>query len=400
MLEKLQKFASSVGKTEWRDLLIYVAQMHVRCIRTEPLFPYPWEEIGPGYCYGPGFGDHDLIHQMMDLAEHEPEHVRRQLVNNLHYQLPDGLVPGCLYLRDGKLQYQTRSGHMPVWVIAADACHQKIGDRDFLRMCYNALVKQLGWFHEKRKAIGPGYFYDDILGGSWESGSDEGVHFVGAPQEKLGCVDATSHVYLMCDIGARWADELGENADDLKRERDELRDYLCNVLYDPETGWFYDSWNRDKPDRFAECFESLWPVIVGAATPEQAKATLAHVMNPEEFFCRHAISTVSLASPRFEKRMWRGPAWNSMTYWALFGLVRYGFLQEAAQIAERALDASAKIFAETGTIWEFYDPDGGDPHLVERKPANKDAANYPSPEYLGHNPLIEMARIWEMGAGK
>ena len=45
----------------------------------------------------------------------------------------------------------------------------------------------------------------------------------------------------------------------------------------------------------------------------------------------------------------------------------------------------------TGTIWEFYDAEGGDPREVARKPHTP--FNRPSPDYLGHNPLL--ARLWE-----
>lgn len=96
--------------------------------------------------------------------------------------------------------------------------------------------------------------------------------------------------------------------------------------------------------------------------------------------------------------MWRGPSWNSMTMWALEGLMKYGLTEAAAKIAEAALDATAKIYHDTGLIWEFYHPLGGAPETVSRKPENHQHKNQPSSSYLGHAPLIEMARIWEKAA--
>ena len=66
---------------------------------------------------------------------------------------------------------------------------------------------------------------------------------------------------------------------------------------------------------------------------------------------------------------------------------------EDVEIVERALDASATQFERTGTIWEFYHPHGGDPLDVQRKPHTQ--YNTPCPDYLGHNPLIAMARIYD-----
>jgi hypothetical protein len=91
--------------------------------------------------------------------------------------------------------------------------------------------------------------------------------------------------------------------------------------------------------------------------------------------------------------MWRGPTWNSMTYWAARGCLRYGRVDAAQQLVEHALDASATQFERTGTIWEFYHPHGGDPQTVQRKPHTR--YNAPCPDYLGHNPLIAMARIYD-----
>ena len=116
-------------------------------------------------------------------------------------------------------------------------------------------------------------------------------------------------------------------------------------------------------------------------------------MNPQRFFCAHPIATVALEDPRFELRCWRGPAWNSMTYWAARGCLNYGACHEATLLLERALDDSAAQFERTGTVWEFYHPLGGRPEDVQRKPDTE--FNRPCREYLGHNPLLAMARLYE-----
>ena len=69
------------------------ANLHVTSTHPaqEP-FPYDWEEIGTGYCYGPAFGHWDIIHQIMDVLEDEPEHARNQLLNNLTNMTEDGFL--------------------------------------------------------------------------------------------------------------------------------------------------------------------------------------------------------------------------------------------------------------------------------------------------------------------
>ena len=91
--------------------------------------------------------------------------------------------------------------------------------------------------------------------------------------------------------------------------------------------------------------------------------------------------------------MWRGPAWNSMTYWAALGCMRYDRLDAASAILEAALDASAanpKGRARSGSStirtaairWICS---------ASRKPTKTPRAR----DYLGHNPLIAMARLWQ-----
>jgi len=138
----------------------------------------------------------------------------------------------------------------------------------------------------------------------------------------------------------------------------------------------------------------MWPVFVGAASPEQARRVVEeNLASPERFLTEHPISSVAISDPHFELRCWRGPAWNSMTLWAARACARYGYADAARLMLEKALDASAKQFKRTGTIWEFYHPLGGDPEAVARKPHT--SYNTPCRDYLGHNPLMAMARMWE-----
>jgi neutral trehalase len=184
-----------------------------------------------------------------------------------------------------------------------------------------------------------------------------------------------------------------DNAFFEKREN-ELREFIRNDLYCPEDGMFYDIWAiKDKSLRH-QAFEGMWPVVVGAATQEQANRFIDdYLLNSKVFFTPHPIATVGVHDPKFELRMWRGPAWNSMTYWAARGCLNYGRKDAAIKLLERALDQTAGVYDRTGTVWEFYDPFGGDPEKLQRKPHTK--FNVPCRDYLGHNPVIAMARMYD-----
>ena len=355
------------GKPEWRAMLTYVAELHARSVHPpEHHWPHPWEEIGPGYCYAPAFGHWDIVHQAIDQIQTNPEHAANQLRNLLASQQEDGFLPGAIYFRDGKPWWGAWT-HPPVWPLAVEM----LGDTSLQAELAPALVKQIGWFERHRRADdGTGFYYADLTERKWESGVDEGIRYDDAPRAKLSCVDATSHLYACYAAAARWT---GESQFQVEAHR--LNHLIETQLFNPTTGWFHDAW-----DRSLLSFEGMWPLAVGAGTGSQRWAVRTALLDPERFFGVHPIRTVAASEPKREKRMWRGPAWNSMTFWAACGLIELGHPEAARPLLEAALDNSAHWFDATGTIWEFYESEGGDPRDVARKPHTP--FNRPSPDYL------------------
>ncbi|MGD0113470.1 MAG: trehalase family glycosidase, partial [Armatimonadota bacterium] len=395
LLERLKEEAKELGKPGWRPLLAYVAELHERSIKPPAYpFPYPWEEIGPGYWGAPAFGHWDIVHQIIDSLPGEPEHAKNQILNNLAAQQDDGLVPGVVWMGSGKGRWSSDTGHPPVWPVAVQDYFDMYGSTELLATCFEALTRQIGWFERVRKAEDGGFFYTDILNHSWESGVDEGVRFDDIATGSYACVDATAHVYWMYQSAARWATILGTGASEFNEKADGLREFMQDKLYSEETGLFYDIWAASDPTKRRLAYEGMWPMVVGAATEEQAQRVIdENLLDPDRFFTDHPISTVGVSEPKFELRMWRGPAWNSMTYWAARGCLEYGRKDGAEVLLERALDSTAAQFDRTGQIFEFYHPFGDDPVKVQRKPHT--SHNEPSRDYLGHNPVMAMARLWE-----
>jgi putative isomerase len=399
-MNNLKAETQKLGQPRWRPMLLYVAELHERSIHPPRVpFPHPWEEIGPGYCYGPAFGHWDVVHAILDTLPAEPEHARQQILNNLAAQQEDGLVPGSIWMRDERPRWSTRAGHPPVWPIAVQDHAAVTETDDLVRQCYAPLIRQIGWFEKERRADhSPGFYYTDILDRTWESGIDEGVRFDDAGfTSPLACVDATAHVYQLYEIAASWSDTLSLDPRPYRQQAAQLRSFMQNELYDVESGAFYDIWAIHDPTKRHLTFDGMWPMVVGAATEEQANRVIdEHILNRDRFFTAHPICTVAWTDPSFELRMWRGPTWNSMTYWAARGCIEYGRKDAARRLLKTALDASCTVYERTGTIWEFYHPHGGDPLELTRKPHTQ--YNTPCQEYLGHNPLIAMARLYDQTA--
>lgn len=405
-LAHLLEAVETLGKPNWQPMLTYVAELHERA--THPAsapFPFAWEEIGPGYCYGPAFGHWDLVHQAMDVVAYEPEHVRRQLLNNLAAQAADGLVPGTIWMpragdptRD-QPRWSATIAHPPVWPVAVQAYTDVVKDSGLMARTYDALVRQIRWFETHRAAVPQGFYYADVLAQGWESGVDEGVRFVGdrayAADEAQppACVDATAHVYALYVFAENWGAYLGTAAGVYGTKAARLRPFIQESLFCETTGFFHDSWAVDQPERRTMALEGMWPLIVGAASEAQAQRVIdENLLNPRRFYTAHPLASVGAEDPEFELRMWRGPVWNSMTYWAALGCLRYDRPDAALALLGPALEQSAAQYERTGTIWEFYHPHSGRPEDLARKPHTP--YNCPCRDYLGHNPLIAMARLY------
>lgn len=393
MTEDIETLSFGQFRKEWRGLLNYVLELHRISVRpVMPPFVHDWEEIGPGYCYGPAFGHWDIIHQVIDMLSVDADHSRKQLENYLAPQQEDGLIPGSLWYRDGRITWNTKAGHPPVWQYAVEDYTEAAGER-FLEAAYTAAVRQIGWFEANRKAEGCGFFYTDILDFTWESGVDEGIRFLNTQPGPYACVDATSHVYSLYRHAASWGRKLGKDVSEFEGKSEVLKYFIQDELFSDETGFFHDIWSVKDPELRCLSYEGMWPMVVGAAAPEQSRRVIEeNLLNPRRFFSEHPITSVSMEDPRFELRCWRGPAWNSMTYWAARGCISCGYVEAALRILERALDQTAKQFDRTGTVWEFYHPHGGRPEDVLRKPSTP--FNIPCRDYLGHAPVIAMALMY------
>ncbi len=394
----------------WKPMLQYLAQLHGRSVRPAAgFFKYAYESIGPGYMEGRAFGHIDLAQARMDSVRAAPEHVRRQTINELAGQQKDGLIPGVItfgvYGHPGaevltgtdEPTFKDFKGFPPLWVMVVDAYVEQTGDLVLLRQALDAARKQIGWFEAMRRAEGGGFYYLDAVTDIWESGVDEGVRFLNRPASPQACVDASAHVYMLYARVAEWSDRLNEPSSPWRSKAETLRTFIQTELWDEETGFFYDRWSVNDSAGRHLAFAGMWPVVTGAATPEQARRVFEeHLLNPKEFFAPHPITTVALSDEKFELRMWRGPTWNCMAYWAALGCARYGHTEGARNILEKALDATAIEFARSGTLWEFYHPLMGGQSALQRKPSGR---NEPCRDYVGHNPLFAMVDLWRECGG-
>ena len=185
-------------------------------------------------------------------------------------------------------------------------------------------------------------------------------------------VDQASYMYSDSSYLARMADILGK-PQEAQRFRDHakhLADYINACMFDDKTGFFYDIRIADKPLANGCAGKPIvergrgpegWsPLFNGAATQQHADAVVKVMKDPKEFNSWVPLGTASLTNPAFGADIyWRGRVWVDQFWFGLKGMERYGYRDDAVEMANRFL-AHANGLTGDGPIRENYNPLNGD----------------------------------------
>lgn len=114
-------------------------------------------------------------------------------------------------------------------------------------------------------------------------------------------------------------------------------------------------------------FMTMWAQI---ATPEQAKIMVEkHFKDTTSFNSNSGIRSLSPLEKMYDTRAsgnpssWQGPIWINVNYLVFRGLINYGFINEARELAEKTIILLGRDFERFGALHEYYLPDNGEPVL-------------------------------------
>ena len=110
-------------------------------------------------------------------------------------------------------------------------------------------------------------------------------------------------------------------------------------------------------------FMAMW---AGIATEEQAKRMVEeNYKNTKTFNAPYGVRTLSKLEKMYKiiksgnPSCWLGPIWGISNYMVFDGLVKYGFMDEAKELAEKTIKLFGTDLEETGQFHEYYDPETG-----------------------------------------
>lgn len=321
--------------------------------------------------YFTGFWAWDSWKHAAALALFAPELAREQILAMFDYQAASGMIPDCIYLDQSENNWRDTKPPLASWAVMA--VYRATGDKDFLATMYPRLVRYHRWWYTHRDHDHDGLAEYGSTDGSkiaakWESGMDNAVRFDHIKMLKNGphawsmnqaSVDLNADLYAEDKDLARIAailDKPDAHAH-WRQKAATLKHAIRTRLFDAEAGYFFDLKLDGRPVKVYGS-DGWIPLWAGAATPAQARAVAAVMMDPHKFATDMPLPTLARDNPAFSpiKGYWRGPIWIDQALFGIEGLHRYGFDEEANTLARRlVLDAKGLARGQV-PFYENYDP--------------------------------------------
>ncbi|BDD05829.1 amylo-alpha-1,6-glucosidase [Aureibacter tunicatorum] len=146
----------------------------------------------------------------------------------------------------------------------------------------------------------------------------------------------------------------------------EKRSALINETFWDEENQFYYHVDRDNHtfshketnDLKRDEIIAFLPLWAGVASEEQAAALVKHLTDPNKFWRKYGIPSLSAEDSYYnDKGYWNGPVWVQWNYLIVRGLLDYGYEAEAKELTRRVAESMVIQLKDNHNLWEFYSPD-------------------------------------------
>ena len=186
--------------------------------------------------------------------------------------------------------------------------------------------------------------------------------------------------------------KMEDAAKSYEKDADELKACIDRHCWDPRDGFYYScdlnllpvskpshsgfTLHQGSPRNYDCLLQrfSVWsgflPMWAGMASPEQAEEMVTrNYRNKDLFNSPWGVYTLSPQEKMFNVRpsgnpsSWQGPIWICANWFVWRGLVNYGYLDDARELAEKTVVLLGRDFERFGNLHEYYDPFSGEPVL-------------------------------------
>ena len=291
-------------------------------------------------------------------------------------QTPQGNLPCLITAKDAWID----RNQLPIGAFLTWLSYLRNGSRPTLEAAFASLLRNHRWWWTHRdgyasglvsfgnSAVGTGLYRGTNIGARDESSMDNSPMHDGARLDKATGtlnqwdVGLNSMLALDAEMLALMARELGaaDIGAQLEAEAAKLKARIAAEFWDQSRAIFA---NKLWSGAFARSVTptSFWPLLCGAASPEQAKRLLQHLSDPKSFGGDCGLPSVSRSDPAYHDNVyWRGRTWPPLNWTVWQGLRRYGFEAEASALAAKSWALFSRPWEANRLCAENYNSATGD----------------------------------------
>lgn len=319
---------------------------------------------------------------------------RGSILNFLDHTDDDGVMPIQL-TADSALTHgdPTRTGgfaenmHKPVLAQHAALLTQRQDDASWIRPHMPVIGRFVDRYLESHVHAETGLAY-------WQTdfgvGVDNDPSIFYRPDKSTASVYLNSLLYRELLACGYLLERLGEPAEANRRRGQayDLAGAMSAHLWDERDGTFYSAdlalrpvdpadWlHRGAPRAWSslllrvDSWSSFLPMWAGLASHEQASRMLDRVRDQRTFQAAYGIRSLGRLEKMYDLRPtnnpsnWLGPIWGMTNYLVFRGLVKYGFDEDARELATKTVRLFGADLETSGALHEFYHPDTGEPIMT------------------------------------
>ncbi len=293
-------------------------------------------------------------------------------------QREDGCIPHVWNV-SGEHSYKV---HNPIFTLGELNYYLHTGDKSRLARVLPILDRF--YFYLKQTYGEPDGLYRNF---DWHNGMDN------RPMADIS-IDSTCEQAMVAEQLKQIAELVGDDARAVKFEAE----YLALKQRINEAMWsqkdqFYTDLKTDRTPFNAWSVASYWALLSGVADETQAASMKAHLFDETNFKTPFMVPTLGRKSPDYDADgglYWRGAVWVPTNTMVIKGLQKYGYTDEAREIALNGLEGMVKTWKETGTLWENYNQE------KPGKPGEKGRQGESSrPDFVGWSGVQPIATLIE-----
>lgn len=359
------------------------------CLR-EPTGRLTHRFLVPGSCYDQELWDWDSW--LADLALHEiakdnsiSDYEKGCILNFLDHLDGEGRMP--VFIRPRSTAFDAYgeeiNPHKPCLCQHALFVAEKSGEVDWLRARLGQIDRYLDWYERNSLHESGLYVWQD----DFAIGVDNDPCTFYRPRGSSAGIFLNCMMYRELEAMARLSELLEDGTLQNKyRERaSALYEAVQTHCWDERDGFFYNvdvnllpidlsqRLHRGCPRHWSTLIQRIgvWSGFMamwaGIATEEQAKRMVEeHYRNEKTFHSPYGVRTLSKMEKMYaiiksgNPSCWLGPVWGISNHMVFEGLVRYGYTEDARDLAEKTLTLFGRDIETCGEMHEYYDPETGE----------------------------------------